>query len=421
MTTCPLEGRLSYIVKCNHREIKVNETFLKASKIDKEYSIDWSNIENINCLRNIIIKTLEKQGFIIKDDKIVAPNIHDKNVIRSLHRIAVQHRLEKSKKNIAKFENKLIQNIAAGPEVNPEKLTPYLVEVQSGSFEELLFRYAYLHWSIPVSRGYGRRLRFLVKDGYNDKLIGIIGLGDPVFSLKPRDKWIGWDKEARRDRLCYVMDAFVLGAVPPYSYLLGGKLVAMLVASNEIRKAFYEKYGKTLSLIRKRKFDGQLALITTTSALGRSSIYNRLKLSDKPLFISCGYTAGSGEFHFANGVYNHLLDLVKTRSKPTAKQTAWGTGFRNKREVVRKGLKILGLSADWIYHGVSRELFVVPLAMNTRAFLNGEERELHLLDLPLEKLFKWFRKRWLLPRSERDSRWKSFEPACWRLWGEKNG
>ena len=39
-------------------------------------------------------------------------------------------------------------------------------------------------------------------------------------------------------RLRNVMDAFVLGAVPPYRELLCGKLVAMLAASDEVRDAF---------------------------------------------------------------------------------------------------------------------------------------------------------------------------------------
>lgn len=44
----------------------------------------------------------------------------------------------------------------------PRKICPKLVVVKPESEHELLFRYACLHRSIPVSAGYGRRLRFLV-------------------------------------------------------------------------------------------------------------------------------------------------------------------------------------------------------------------------------------------------------------------
>ena len=128
--------------------------------------------------------------------------------------------------------------MASGTDVDPDKIRPVLIEVQPDSKEELLFRYATLHWSIPVSSGYGRRLRFIVVDEYNEKLIGVLGLGDPIFNLGKRDSWIGWSKDDRRERLHQIMDAFVLGAVPPYSYLLCGKLVAMLAASDQVRGRF---------------------------------------------------------------------------------------------------------------------------------------------------------------------------------------
>jgi len=54
-------------------------------------------------------------------------------------------------------------------------------------------------------------------------LIGLFGLGDPVYAIKARDEWIGWDSNAKAARLYHVMDAYVLGAVPPYSRLLGGE------------------------------------------------------------------------------------------------------------------------------------------------------------------------------------------------------
>ena len=48
---------------------------------------------------------------------------------------------------------------------------PRLHLVEPDTIESKLFRYACLHWSIPVSDGYGRRLRVLILDGNNDKLI----------------------------------------------------------------------------------------------------------------------------------------------------------------------------------------------------------------------------------------------------------
>ena len=283
----------------------------------------------------------------------------------------------------------------------------------------MLFRYVCLHWSIPVSSGYGRRLRFLVVDEQNEKLIGIFGLGDPVFSLAARDQWIGWDWATRKANLNHVMDAFVLGAVPPYSYLLCGKLVAMLVASNEVAHTFRKKYGGHKSFIKGKYLDARLALITTTSALGRSSIYNRLKYRDRLLYNSVGYTKGSGEFHFSNGLYQTISDYTTRYCVPSAKQEKWGTGFRNRREVVKKCLEKIGLSPEWLYHGIQREIFLVPLASNSQEFLKGEHSRLLWFDQPAEKLFAFFQERWLLPRSRSDERYKHWRPEEWAIWLDK--
>ncbi len=320
------------------------------------------------------------------------------------------------------MEKDLLRYIASGHEVDPLRMSPRLVEVEPESEEELLFRYARLHWSIPVSAGYGRRLRFLVVDDTNGKLVGLIGLGDPVYSLGPRDEWIGWTPSDREKRLGHVMDAFVLGAVPPYSFLLCGKLVAMLAASDTVRRAFKRKYGGTRTVIRRRVHDGRLALITTASALGRSSVYNRLRFEDRLLYQSVGFTKGSGEFHFSNGLYGAITEFAEKHCEPTAKQERWGTGFRNRREVIKKCLPALGLSSDWVYHGIEREVFVIPLAENTREFLRGEHTRLRWYGQPETRLFEYFRDRWMLPRASWDERFRSWSRDDWVIWSRaENG
>src|SRR5262245_18143944 len=227
-------------------------------------------------LRQVIEDSLRRQGFRVQEDEIILSKKVKKQKLRRLHRLSVQHRIEEAQPRLGRFEDRLLARIASGYEIEPSKVSPRLVEVLPDSEDELLFRYASLHWSIPTSSGYGRRLRFLVVDAHNAKLIGLFGLCDPVFSVAARDAWVGWDMKARKARLRNVMEAFILGAVPPYSMLLGGKLVAMLCASDEVRRAFHRKYGEGQSLIASSSADGRLAMIATTSALGRSSIYNRL-------------------------------------------------------------------------------------------------------------------------------------------------
>lgn len=370
-------------------------------------------------LRKKVIQSLKKQGFLFDGQKISLPEYIDKEGIRQLHQEAVQTRIARSKEGLIRREARLLSYIASGREVDPDKISPRLVEVKPNTENELLFRYATLHWSIPVSSGYGRRLRFLIFDQNNGKLIGLFGLGDPVFSLAARDKWVGWNKEQRGERLKHVMDAFVLGALPPYSYLICGKLVAMLLASDEVREAFRKKYSGQTSLINRESFDGRLVLITTTSALGRSSIYNRVNCNGRGLFHRIGYTSGSGEFHFANGLYTELSRFAGLHCQPTAKQERWGVGFRNRREIVRKVLSLLGLPDNLIYHQVQREVFAIPLAANTQQFLRGEHERVLWYHMSVQEIFDYFKDRWLMGRAERDSSYRKFRSSSYALWMKK--
>ena len=367
-------------------------------------------------LKARVLHSLRHQGFKVEDGRILPPQTTDKATIRKMHETAVKHRVEFAGRHLARHELRLLDRFAKGKELIPQQINPRLIEVKADSEDELLFRYCCLHWSIPVSSGYGRRLRFLVVDQQNRKLIGLFGLCDPVYSLAARDQWIGWSPASRATNLKYVMDAFVLGAMPPYSSLLCGKLVAMLAASNVVRRAFKRKYQSSSALISKSRQDGRLALITTTSALGRSSVYNRIRFQHGPMYHPVGFTKGSGEFHFANGLYAAVLDHAKEHCIPTAKQEPWGIGFRNRREVVKKCLIDIGLSSDLLYHGVQREIFCVPLAANSRDFLRGDHSRLRWLDHDVDELSSYFRERWAIPRSNRDTSYQHFDPATLRLW-----
>ena len=361
--------------------------------------------------------SLRKQGFRVSKSRVLPPENLDKETIRKLHSTAVEHKVATAETTLQRYEGKLLSYIANGSELDPLAIHPSLVQIESGSLEEQLFRYATMHWTIPVSSGYGRRLRFLIMDQHNDKLIGVIGLCDPVIALAARDKWIGWTEDQRLARLRHVMDAFVLGAVPPYSQLLFGKLVALLCASDEVRRACYRKYRGVKSLISGKRFDGRIALVTTMSALGRSSLYNRLSLEGEKLFCPVGFSKGTGEFHFSNGLYSSISRYAKRYCEPTYRKEAWGSGFRNRREVIRKCLKKLNLNVAWSYHGIERECFVVPLAANTREFLRGEQERLQWTTVPTDRSFSWFKTRWLLPRLAWDTRYRDFNRDNYRLWG----
>lgn len=368
---------------------------------------------NINRIRKNILTELKKSGFIINKEKLeYNPS---KENLRKLHASAVKHMRDKYSKRLKKREKELIKYIADGSEVSPQDIQPKLVYVDSSSQYWDLFNYVKIHWSIPISSGYGRRLCYIVFDKNNNKIIGILGLSDPVFSIPQRDKIIGWSEEQKKVNISKVMDGFVIGAAPPYSMLLGGKLVASLLFSNQIREDFYKKYKGRKSLISGRIHSGDLVLITTASALGKSAMYDRIKLPNGQKFISIGYSTGYGEFHFNGNVYEDMKKLVFQYKPSSYKKKEWGTGFRNKREVVGKALTILGIPKSYCKHGVKRELFLIPLAKNFKNVLTKNNKPKYY-DISVDEITNYMKKRWIVPRSQRRPCFKTWKSEEYLLW-----
>jgi len=356
-------------------------------------------------LKNNLIRGLEKLGFNFTDNEVLSPAYPDKDSIRNVYTAQRREFIEQRASWLEKTEKRALPYFASGDEISPIDIVPRLELVKSPLHVDI-FRYASLLWSIPVSPGYGRRMRFLVFDNSNDKLIGIFGLSDPVYCLAVRDSWIEWNDSQKRQRLWHAMDAYVLGAVPPYNYLLGGKLVALLATTNEVRERFVSRYtGKPsgiLGIVRQP----HLVLLTTAAAMGRSSMLNRLKRNDQFIWQSIGMTAGWGHFHLGNGLFKDIADFMRNEYPSKFATYKFGGGPSWKLRTIRSCLQELKLPTDILHHGIKREVFAAPLANNWREFLCGKDTTPSYYDRQITDVAEFFRDRWLLPRSQRDQRFK---------------
>jgi hypothetical protein len=360
-------------------------------------------------LRRVINKHLISIGFSKNGKEYYIPGRLTKQKIRNLHQCSRMERLEGRKGFIEKCGSSLLEYFASGSEIDPRQISPELIEVTSGTIESELFQFATLLWSVPVSSGFGRRMRYLVRDRQNGKLIGIFALGDPVFNLSARDQWIGWTSEERKDRLIHVMDAYIVGAVPPYSQLIGGKLIASLMASNEVKNAYEKKYLSRTSIISGEKKRARLVLITTTSALGRSSLYNRLSLPGEIRFSRIGTTKGYGHFQLSGEVFDLMRCYLKQHHHPYASGHEFGKGPNWRFRVSRVALKDIGFVGDhFLKHGIEREVYALPLANNWREILIGHQKRIRSCTLPASEISEYCLQRWIIPRSQRDSVYRQF-------------
>ena len=285
-----------------------------------------------------------KLGFTkASDGTLKLPGI-DKHDVRRLHSGQRAERLNSGADFLSRALPKTLPHFADGMEVDPTRIRLRLIRVYSKTAEADLFRVAALTWSVPVSPGFGRRLRYLVWDDHHNRIAGIIALGDPVYNLSVRDDLIGWDVRDRSERLVNLLDAYVLGAVPPYNMLLGGKAVACLVRSKEIFNDFKRTYGGTVGVISGKAKRASLLVVTTTSSMGRSSIYNRLRLDGTMYFSPIGYTIGWGHFHITDQLFTELREYLRLAKHPYADQHEFGEGPNWRLRTIRAALTEIGIS-----------------------------------------------------------------------------
>ena len=353
-------------------------------------------------LKRKVRSHLRTLGFTKDSSGHLVPPAASKESVRILHRIQRRERIRAQKYFIKERWKTLCQYFAAGTDIDPTRVSPRLELIASGTWQSDLFRLATLSWSVPVSAGFGRRLRYLVWDNHNAKLMGVVALGDPVFNLKARDDLIGWDVKDRAKRLVNLMDAYVLGAVPPYGQLLGGKLVSCLVRTREVRDDFAAKYADTQGIISKEKKEAQLVIVTTSSSLGRSSIYNRLKIDGREYFKSVGFTGGWGHFHVPDSLFESLRDYLRDVDHKYVDGHKFGEGPNWRLRTIRAAFDALGFDADLLRHGVKREVFVCNVAVNAGKVLRGESTKAVYRHLgTVKEVGALARERWLLGRAER--------------------
>ena len=343
---------------------------------------------------------LKRMGFARTSTGYLQPPNDSKDTIRSLHSAQRAAILKREKEFIKRSWPKLKNHFAEGTDIIPDKIDPELELIEGGTWQSDLFRLAALLWSVPVSQGYGRRLRFLVWDKSNRKLIGLIGLGDPVFNLKVRDNLVGWTVQQRKNRLVNIMDAYVLGAVPPYNLLLCGKMIACLIRTKEVRDHFARKYSKTKGIISGERKHAKLVGVTTSSALGRSSLYNRLVLDRRRYFKSIGFTAGWGHFQIPDSLFKVIREYLELKGHQYAGNNRFGEGPNWRLRAIRHALHSLNLNPNILRHGIAREVFFSEIASNGKRYLTGKVRQLQYRGLfSVAEVGKQARSRWIIPRS----------------------
>lgn len=351
----------------------------------------------------LLMRDLVRLGWRLKSStnhsfEFVPPEIYDKQVVRNAMAYARNEVLERDAEWIGQHLNYARSNLARGSDVLKSKIKPRIEICETPKSHDLFRLYRY-YWSSPYSEYVGRRMRLLIRDDgiKGSPVIGIAALGSSIIHIPDRDNWIGWNKAVRSNRIIYMMDAYVIGALPPYNDLLGGKLIAYILASNEIRKLFRKKYLKKKTIIQGRKASDFVLLITSSLYGTNSSQYNRLKYKDELLYQPIGKTTGFGSLHISNETFSAMKALIENSGQTISHE--FGNGPNWRMRVIRTACNLLDLDAEVILnHSFQRGLYGVPLATNWKEFLQGNDKKPIYKDLPLKDLVDFWHDRWFLQR-----------------------
>lgn len=375
-----------------------------------------TNVIKINPMEALLKRRLRKHLSMLgfsrgASGKLSIPD-NSKDAIRVLHAPQRAEILSAQSSFIGQKLPKLERFFASGSQVDPERIQVRIERVDSHTWQGDLFRLASLTWAVPVSSGFGRRLRFLIWDEHNGKLVGILAIGDPVFNLSVRDQFIGWTGGDRGNRLVNIMDAYVLGALPPYNKLLCGKMIACLVRSVEVYKYFQKYYGNTKGIISGESKNARLLAVTTSSSMGRSSIYNRLKLNGVDYMQSIGFSGGWGHFHVPDELFEDLRNYLRQCGHDYADFHSFGQGPNWRIRVIRAALANLGFRGDMLKHGIQREVFISLLAENSCKILQEGRGKPQIKNLlTVQEIAEAASERWIIPRAARMPEFKDWNAS----------
>jgi hypothetical protein len=244
----------------------------------------------------------------------------------------------------------------------------------------------------------GRNVKINVKDRISGKLLGQISLASDVTALGVRDNFIGWTKDNKfvDGKLNNTTIASTIVCTQPLGYnFLGGKLIAMMTTTPEVRAYWKEKYKNVL------------IAVGTTSLYGIHSQYNGI-----PLFKTLGESAGKISTKPDDKYYDPWHQWLKENRADWYKENISDERARNganmgyeangpvsgiKQKILGQIFKECGIKANEYHHGFHRGVYMAMMYENGCEFLRNEITEDKLIlkdkfNQGTEYINKWWKK-----------------------------
>lgn len=233
-------------------------------------------------------------------------------------------------------------------------------------------------------------------------------------------------RKTKADRVGTVIaDLTICGAIPPYNEVLGGKLVAMLMASPEVAEEYRRRYRRVPSIIASSMAGrgiiraADLVFISTTSLYGRRpNQYDRLVVPCNEIvegghgeirYRYLGKTRGFGTFQFREDATEAMSLVLSQTTDGQRVNYVFGEGVNPRLRMLRDALDELGFSSNMLLdHGAPRLVYGVPLISNLTDYLLGIDKTPHYL-IPMKRgeeatatIGRWWYERWSKNRVQKD-------------------
>lgn len=239
-----------------------------------------------------------------------------------------------------------------------------------------------------------------------------------------------------------LLEITTCGAVAPYTHLLGGKLVALLLLSPQVAADYRARYGTEPTIIRSQLKnapvipDNTLVWLGTTSLFSHgSSQYERLRLPAGVIapdqaeirYRPLGVTSGYGTVQFSDETVRAVEAVMRHERGYRDVNSVFGEGASPKLRKLRAGLDALGFKSELLLlHHQERLIYGVPLFDDAAAYLCGlSASKPSFVSQPerfpeaQQSIVDFWRARWLAGRLDHGPTWDALgEAAPWTLGAE---
>ena len=253
-------------------------------------------------------------------------------------------------------------------DMHPEDMNFSIVKMQNKTFDTLLEMTA----SFSPDENPGKTMKYIVKETNTDTIVGFIRFGSPLINSKPRNDYLGDVPNLEIFNQRAIM-GFNIVPVQPFGFNYnGGKLMAAICCSSDIRRQLNKKY------------DTEFCLFETTSLYGNikgGSMYDGMR----PYLRYKGDTQSKFLLTLGEELYPELKN--------------WFTEKNGGEELIRKGAssrklkmqtKMVSIIKSSLkeYDTKAYELFCKKIA-SAGDLTKGENYD----SFELENVVKWWKKK----------------------------